>query len=155
MTADPVMSEIQDAISLMQGGNRIDARTALEAIWQKIERERAPLHECVLSHFMADLQETLESELSWDLRAFEAATRCEPGVADIFAQGISLHQFMPSLHLNLADDYFRLDQPAIAQSHVESASKPPIEAPSFPYFDMIRGGVRRLEAKLAEKQAVQ
>ena len=150
MVDDPVISRIQAAVALMHDGERDGARQALGRIWQDISAAPRPLHQCVLAHFMADAQDTVEAELSWDLLAYEAATRASDSEAQVFDQSLSIAQFMPSLHLNLADAYHRLDRLEQARTHLAAAQACLKDAPSSPYMDMIRGGVARLASRMGE-----
>jgi hypothetical protein len=148
MSTDSVMAEIQDAIAMLHAGDRLNACAAFETIWKKIEGEPRPLHVCVLAHFMADTQDSVRAELAWGLRAYVAASQC----ADVqqLDPSLSMSAFLPSLHLNLADDYFRLDELELARTHLHMATECLKTAPATPYIEMIKGSVVRLEKRLAE-----
>src|SRR5262245_44694620 len=115
---DPTMGEIFAAIQLLQGGDRSGARTSLEAIWSRIASNPEPIHECTLSHYMADVQDDIADELAWDIRALEAARRCTDSDAKDHSQASSIAAFMPSLHTNLAEDYFKLGHLEQSRMHL-------------------------------------
>ena len=148
MTGDATMTEIIAAIALLQGGNRSAARRQFEAIWSRIESDPLAFQECVLSHYMADAQDEIADELAWDLRALDAALRCTDADAQHYQQSLSIPSFMPSLHLNLADDYFKLGDFARSRSHLESARTFTGNLGDNGYGQMIHRGIERLAQKL-------
>src|SRR5205085_9094605 len=103
--------EIMSAAARLQSGDRAGARTGLEAVWARIAANPEPMHEVALSHSMADAQDDPQQELGWDLRALEAALRCTDADADAHSQAASIAAFLPSLHVNLAEDYLKLGDP--------------------------------------------
>jgi hypothetical protein len=148
MTDDPIMTDIMAAIAVLHGGDRAEARSRLHAVWSRIADDPQPFHECVLSHYMADAQEALEAELAWDLRALDAARRCTDAEAQRHQQGFSISAFMPSLHVNLAEDYLRLGDFARSRDHLASARSFIGNLAGDPYGQMIRRGVERLAMRL-------
>jgi hypothetical protein len=153
VTNDPIMVEIMAAIARLQGGDRAGGRSALEAIWARIADDPAPFHACVLSHYLADAQDDLGDELAWDLRALEAALRCDEAAAQTHGLPLSIAAFMPSLQLNLADDYFQLGDLSRSREHLVAAREVIGALGDDGYGDLIRGGLARLERKLAEAGA--
>jgi hypothetical protein len=150
MTSDPIMSEITAAIAVLQGGDRSGGRRRLEAVWSRIADAPEPFHECVLSHYMADAQDVLADELAWDIRSLDAALRCTAEV-QFDRQAFSIAAFMPSIYLNLSDDYFRLGDFARARAHLASAREVIGVLADDGYGKLIRGGLERLEKKLGEQ----
>ncbi|MDH4442230.1 MAG: hypothetical protein QE284_17820 [Rhizobium sp.] len=67
------MAKIMAAIELVYAGDPGQAQAEFHSIWSSIGQDPDALHVCVLSHFMADLQEDVLQELDWDLRALDAA----------------------------------------------------------------------------------
>jgi hypothetical protein len=55
---------------------------------------------------------------------------------------------MPSLHLNLGDDYLRLGDRAACQRHLAAGMAATADLPDTPYASMIRGGLDRLAERL-------
>jgi hypothetical protein len=94
---DPIMTEIMAAIALLHGGDLSGARARLEAIWSRIADDPQPIHECTLSHYLADAQSDMADELAWDIRALNAALRCTDADAHRHSQALSIAAFMTSL----------------------------------------------------------
>jgi hypothetical protein len=88
------LEEITAAVELGRGGEREVARQRLAALW---EGAGAGQTRCAIAHYLADVQDETADELVWDLRALE----------DVEDDG-----WLPSLHLNLADDYRRPTNPS-------------------------------------------
>jgi hypothetical protein len=142
------MIEIIAAIALLQAGDRAAGRGQLEAIWSRIESDPVAFHECVLSHYLADAQDEVADELAWDLRALNAALRCTDANAQRYQQSLSIASFMPSLHLNLAEDYFKLGDSARSRSHLESARSFTSTLADNSYGQIIHRGIENLAKKL-------
>ena len=71
---DATMLRIGERIELSQCGERDAARQLLAVVWDDIGGEGGdPLHRCALGHSMADVQDDVNEELIWDLRALGAA----------------------------------------------------------------------------------
>jgi hypothetical protein len=148
MTIDPVMSAIHIAIAALQRGERAQARQQFQTIWTQIAADPEPFHECTLAHFMADAQDDLVDECAWDLRALDAALRCPESAARDHHDSLSIAAFLPSLHLNLADDYFRLGDLQASRRHLDAGRAASVGLPDTPYAGMIRGGLDRLVDRL-------
>jgi hypothetical protein len=148
MTTDLVMAEILAAIGLLHGGDRSGGRAKLEAIWSRISHDAEPIHECTLSHYMADAQDDVTQELAWDIRALDAALRCTDTDAQRQSQALSIAAFMPSLHANLAEDYFKLGDVALSKTHLATARDFASALQDDAYGQMLRGGIERLARKL-------
>ena len=148
MNPDPIMDEIMAAIAVVRGGDRLSGRSMLEAIWVRIAEESQAIHECVLAHTMADVQDDIAKELAWDIRALDAALRCEDADAQRHSQALSIAAFMPSLHVNLAEDYLKLDDLAQSRIHLESARASVGELGDDAYAKIIVRGIERLAQQL-------
>ena len=70
---DVTMVRIGEAVELGRRGEREAARKLFSEVWREIGVTGDPLHRCALAHWMADVQDEVEEELLWDLRALEAA----------------------------------------------------------------------------------
>lgn len=70
---DVVMTRIGQAVMLLHGGDREEARNRFGAIWAEIGVDGDGLERCTLAHYMADTQDDPGDELAWDLRALTAA----------------------------------------------------------------------------------
>ena len=116
---DPVMTRIGEAIALGQQGRRAEARVAFDGIWSDLGDGGEPLHRLTVAHHMADVQDDPHDELTWDLRALEAAESVtDDAAAEAGATG-PVAAFYPSLHLNLGEDYRKLGDRREARSHLE------------------------------------
>jgi hypothetical protein len=149
---DQVMQEISRAIEMLHAGERDQARRDFEAIWLRIKDNAQPLHECTLAHFMADAQDDVADELVWNLRALNAAERATEAEAKVYHESLSISGFLPSLHLNLGDDYLRLGNLEACRQHVDAAIACSSALPDTPYAAMIRGGIARLADRLRSCQ---
>jgi hypothetical protein len=148
VTTDPIMADIMAAIAVLQGGDRADGKAKLEAIWSRIESDPQPIHECTLAHYLADAQNNLADELAWDLRALDAGLRCSDADAQQHSRALSIAAFMPSLHVNLAEDYFKLGDKDRSRQHIASAREAVSHLADDGYGRMIRGGIERLARRL-------
>jgi hypothetical protein len=148
VSTDPIMVEIMSAIAVLRGGDRSGGRSQLAAIWSRIADNPEPMHECALSHSMADTQDDLADELAWDIRALNAALRCTDTDAQRHSEAPSIAAFMPSLHVNLAEDYFKLSDIARSKDHLASARIFLSALPDNAYAQLIRGGIERLAKHL-------
>ncbi|MEV4262964.1 hypothetical protein [Kribbella sp. NPDC049584] len=125
------LEEIMAAVSVGQAGDRDAARTQLIALWEAVDDRQT---RCAIAHYLADVQDETEDELAWDLRALEA---------------VEDDQWLSSLHLNLADDYRRLAQPALAHEHLKAAREQLSRLPEGGYGELIRSGVDHVADALA------
>ena len=107
--SDDVMARLTAAVERGRGGDRANARAALEALWTEIgEDDGDAFHRCVIAHFLADLQDDVRSELLWDERALAAVAAVTDERAQEFDESLRVRGFLPSLYLSVADDHRRL-----------------------------------------------
>ncbi|MFD3923479.1 hypothetical protein [Streptomyces sp. NPDC058595] len=116
VSEDGVLTRIGQAVMLLHGGDREEARNRFGELWTEIGESGDALHRCTLAHYMADTQDDPGDELAWDLRALTAAE----GPATVPASP-AVRAFYPSLHLNLAADYVKLQRPDAARLHLSRA----------------------------------
>jgi hypothetical protein len=147
MSFDPTMQAIMDAIADHTSAPA-DRRARFTAIWRDLGDAAEPLHRCILAHYMADVQDDPESALRWDLRALAAVRDVDGDAFAVLLPGLALESFLPSLHLNLAEDYDRLARPDEARRHLVLARESLAGLAEDGYGQMIRNGVERLAAKL-------
>jgi hypothetical protein len=147
MTTDPITAEIMAANQMVRDGDRAGGRALLEAIWSRIEGV-SPIHECLLAHHMADVQDVPAQELAWDLRALEAAGRCTDDDVRRHTPTTTLTAFMPSLHMSLAQDYLRLRDIARSREHLAAAQRFAGVLADDAYGELIRGAMARLAQRL-------
>ncbi|WP_330237932.1 hypothetical protein [Streptomyces sp. NBC_00525] len=143
---DLFTTRIGQAVMLLHGGDREEARNRFAALWSDLGDGGDGLHRCTLAHYLADTQDDPADELAWDLRALTAARALPDGQA--------VRAFYPSLHLSLAADYVKLRRPAAARDHLERARAASAVLADDGTDDGYGGGVRaeidRLERRLRE-----
>lgn len=148
VTNDPITAEMTAAIQLLRGGDRACGRRALEAVWAQIAHDPDPFQECVLAHHMADAQDDLAEELAWDVRSLDAALRCTDADAARHQAGLTMGLFLPSVYVNLAEDYFKLGDMARSREHLDLARGVVGNLADDAYGQLIRGGVARMAKRL-------
>lgn len=146
--ADEVMERVTAAIDLGRTGDRDEARARLAAIWDELGPSGDPLHRCTVAHFAADLQEDPRVELEWDERALEAAMSLTDERAQRYHASLQVEGFMPSLHLNLAEDHRTLGDLGRARHHADLAAAFADPLPDDGYGRMIRQGIARIASEL-------
>ena len=119
LTHEQVGERIAAAVAVRDSGDRELARAQLDELWNEIGAD--PIHRCVAAHHTADSQDDLHLELSWDLCALEAANEITIEQRKANAALFSVDAFYPSLHLNLARDYWRLGRAIDARQHLLEA----------------------------------
>ncbi|MEU0303531.1 hypothetical protein ABZ252_29420 [Streptomyces sp. NPDC006175] len=163
---DAVMIRIGQAIMLLHAGDREEARNRFGVIWSEIGERGAALHRCTLAHYMADTQDDPGDELAWDLRALTAAE----GLAGAAGQGAAedkdpgpgpeqepgtqhrevtaVRALVPSLHLNLAADYLKLQRFEAARTHLDRAWDAVGVLEGDKYGEGVRAAIGRMEQRL-------
>lgn len=142
------MERVTAAIDLGRTGDRDEARARLAAIWDELGPSGDPLHRCTVAHFAADLQEDPRVELEWDERALEAAMSLTDERAQRYHASLQVEGFMPSLHLNLAEDHRTLGDLGRARHHADLAAAFADPLPDDGYGRMIRQGIARIASEL-------
>ncbi|WP_371650985.1 MULTISPECIES: hypothetical protein [unclassified Streptomyces] len=145
---DVVMTRIGQALMLLHGGDREEARNRFGVIWAEIGEHGDPLHRCTLAHYMADAQDDAGDELAWDLRALAAADGLGQDRLDAHHASLAVRAFYPSLHLNLAADYVKLHRPDAARIHLDRAHAALDALADDAYGNGIRAALDRLELRL-------
>lgn len=118
---DAVMTRIGQAVMLLHGGDREEARNRFGLLWSELGADGDALHRCTLAHYMADTQDDPGDELAWDLRALTAAEGLSGDLPDGHRDSLAVQALCPSLHLNLAADYLKLQRPDAARIHLRQA----------------------------------
>lgn len=157
---DALLTRIGQVVMLHHGGDREEARERLLGLWAELGEDGDPLHRCTLAHYLADTQDDPTDELAWDLRALSAADELtdgqdtgdpgDPGdVGEVGQEGaIAIRAFYPSLHLNLAADYVKLDRPDAARTHLHRARGACAVLADDGYGNGVRAAIGRLELRL-------
>ncbi|MGW3309670.1 hypothetical protein ACWDG9_24140 [Streptomyces sp. NPDC001073] len=159
---DALLTRIGQVVMLHHGGDREEARERLLGLWAELGEDGDPLHRCTLAHYLADTQDDPTDELAWDLRALSAADELtdgrhagdsgDPGdTADAGRDGaVAIRAFYPSLHLNLAADYVKLDRPDAARTHIRRARSACTVLADDGYGNGVRAAIGRLELRLGD-----
>ncbi|WP_433385076.1 hypothetical protein [Micromonospora sp. KLBMP9576] len=145
---DDVMADIGHALELGRAGDRGAARDALTALWDRVGDAGDALHRCTIAHHLADLQDAVADELTWDRRALAAATDLSDERAQEHHASLRVRAFLPSLHLNLADAYRRAGDVDRARQHVAVATPLAAELPDDDYGVLMRDALARVAGRL-------
>ena len=123
MTTDSTMTRIGQGVELHHHrGQREAARDLFAQVWDDIGGEQGdPLHVCVLAHSMADVQDDVDQELMWDLRALAAAGLVTDERMAQAGVTLSVAGLYPSLHLNAGECYRKLGDLGRAREHLRQA----------------------------------
>ncbi|BAU81752.1 hypothetical protein SLA_0798 [Streptomyces laurentii] len=150
---DAVMTRIGQAMMLLHGGDREEARNRFGVIWDQLGPEGDPLHRCTLAHYMADAQDDPDTELAWDLRALTAAGALDEERLGRHDSAVALRALYPSLHLNLAADYVKLARLDAARIHLDRARAAAVCLDDDGYGNGVRAAIERLELRLRDRPA--
>jgi len=145
---DETMLSIVAAVELGRSGQKVQARDALTSLWDQIGDTGDAFHRCSVAHYLADLQDTLEVELMWDERALAAVSGVTNERAQQYHHSLRVQGFLPSLHLNLADDHRRLENTDLARKHLAAAQDLVEHLPDDQYGEMIRGAIQNVAKAL-------
>lgn len=143
--------DITDAIGQALGGDKHGGLDALLACWAATT-DGDHAQRCVLAHYLADLQSSLDDEVAWD----EAALSEHAHVVDedLAPVGIaSAAALEPSLHLNLGDGYLRQDRVRDARTQVDAGLRAVDTLPSDGYGAFIRAGLERLQERVRDAES--
>jgi hypothetical protein len=154
MDTQVLMERVEAAIAIQQKGKKNAARQLFAELWREIGPAGDPLCRCRLAHHMADLQDEPEEELTWDLRALEAAALLTDVRVKDQHPSLSVAAFYPSLLLNVAEDYRKLGELDKARDYVAQAQRSMEVLTNTEYGGMIRGGIARLAAQLESRGPV-
>ena len=141
---------ITGAVGLALAGERERGRDALsECWWATTETDHA--QRCVIARHLADLQSSLDDEVTWD----EAALSEHAYVTDeeLAPLGIASAAGMaPSLHLNLGDGYLRQGRVEAARAQLDAGMQARGTLPTDGYGALIRSGLDRPEERVHEAE---
>lgn len=146
-----VWTQVTDAVALTQSGEVEAGRAALEECWATTSPDDHAVR-CVVAHYLADLQNDLDTEIAWDERALAELPHLRD--EDVAGLGItSVAGFAPSLHLNLGDGYLRRGDLDRAREHLTQGRATLRALADDAYGVMIRRGFDRLGARLDDPDA--
>ncbi|GGL99943.1 hypothetical protein [Micromonospora yangpuensis] len=149
MITEPTLLRIGEAVQLSHQGGRDAARVQFAEIWDEIGGEQGdPLQRCTLAHAMADVQDDVQQELLWDLRALAAADLITEARIAEAGVPMSVAALYPSLHLNLSECYRKLGDLDRAREHLQQAQATIGALGDDPYGQLIRGGLAQVADRL-------
>ena len=143
---DELIFEIQNAISVSQTGDKEQATILFNKIKPLLGLD--PLHNCIFSHYMADIQSELKDELYWDLRSLEFLERLTDERLKEFNNNLSVKSLYASIYLNIAEDYRKNNMYDLSTKYINLAEKSSICLEQDGYANMIKNGIQRLKEKL-------
>ncbi|MEO5725308.1 MAG: hypothetical protein ABIQ39_09560 [Ilumatobacteraceae bacterium] len=139
-------TEIKAAITLALSGDREGGSREMARCWEGLGDDQHA-QQCVLAHYLADVQDDLDSEVIWDERALVAFGLV--GENDLDSIGIvSAAGLAPSLHLNLGDCYLRQGRVEEARGQLQAGMAAAAVLGGDGYGTMIRSGLDGLGARL-------
>jgi hypothetical protein len=142
---------ITTAVGLALAGDTERGREALTDCWQATTYADHA-QRCVIAHYLADLQSSLDEEVGWDEAALSEHAQVSDG--DLAPVGITSTDGMaPSLHLNLGDGYLRQGRLDAAEAQLEAGMSARGALAADGYGDLIRSGLDRLEERLREARS--
>jgi hypothetical protein len=136
--------QVLEAVQTTLQGDRERGRQLMDAAWAGTDDHA---QRCVLAHYLADTEESLDEEIAWDERALAELPHLAPdALAPI---GIpSTAALAPSLHLNLGDGYARRGDVVQAREQLEQGRAAVGLLADDGYGDMIRRGLDGLAERL-------
>lgn len=124
-------------------------RERFRALWEEIGENGDPLHRCTLSHYAADEEPDPADALLWNQRSLSAAGALTDARLRTTFPDLTVAGFRPSLHLNLAQDWFKLGDFAAATRHLDAAMTDLPALGEDGYGAMVRRGIERLREEMA------
>ncbi len=146
--SDTFMPRLMQAIEVSFTGDKEKALQAFEALLPALSED--PLHQCIFAHYMADLQPATELELNWDLKSLDYLKHLSDERLKEFHADLSIDGFYPSIYLNIAECYRKLNEREQAQSYIELAESHLIHLNEDGYGRMIKLGIQSLKGKLID-----
>lgn len=152
VTSNPMTDwdRVTGAVGLALSGDRRGGRDALSDCWTgTTETDHA--QRCVIAHYLADLQSSLDEEVGWDERAL--SEHAQVADEDLAPLGIaSAAGLAASLHLNLGDGYLRQGRVDAARAQLDAGMQARNVLPIDGYGSLIRSGLDRLEERVHQAE---
>jgi hypothetical protein len=126
---NPIVKLCSEAIKAEMEGKKAEA---LDLCLQAWEKRASNYDSCIVSHYLARYQETIESTFLWNKKALE------------FGDAVgneSVKGFFPSLYLNLGKSFEDKGEIVEAKNHYELASAKLNDVPDGPYKNILVKGI--------------
>ncbi len=149
MESSNTTEQIKDAMRLFHRGDRKEARELLAAMWEELSGSDDAFNQAVVAHYIADTRDDPEEELEWDLKALQAAE----SVKEDSPAAAAVASFMPSLYLNLADDYRRKGDFIRARHHADRGLDLAVVLKNDHYGHTVRSGLFRVDTQISESES--
>jgi hypothetical protein len=115
----PAYTTIREGMRLREQGHSPEAKALMETLVPAVEAGDDAYLKIFLAHSLADVQESVEDELAWDLKALALMDELTDELALDRGNPGGRTALLPSLHLNLAVCYQRLGDRDNARRHYE------------------------------------
>ena len=128
---NPVVKLCAAGIAAEMAGRRDGAAKLYQSAWDARTNE---FEACIAAHYVARLQTTPEAALHWNSEALRFAEAANDG---------TLHEFLPSLYLNLGKSHEDLGNFADANKFYLRAENQVGVLPAREYAETVRRGIQR------------
>lgn len=126
---NPVVKLCAEGMQAEFAGRLDDAKALFMQAW---EQSQDDYEACIAAHYVARHQPSFDENLRWNQEALARADAVEDD---------RVHDFYPSLLLNLGHSYEILGEQAEAKKYYDLAAERVDELPAGPYGDVVRRGI--------------
>ncbi|PRY57070.1 hypothetical protein BCF74_11775 [Knoellia remsis] len=133
-------------------------RATLQAFYDSLDQSDAA-GRLIVAHYLADAQDSLEDEVRWDELALDLAPQVTDADLHALHPSLNIAGFVPSLQLNLADGYRRMQRFADASTALSASragnDRLPSESPEQQaYRQLILDGQQRVADLIDARDSV-
>jgi hypothetical protein len=122
---DPLAAVIAQAVHDLEDGRCTRARLRLEPIWARLTDPDCSgvesVHRCAVAHWLGAAQGELTAKLEWDERALDEAELVPDWSTIVAGTGHPIGAIYADLHVELARDYLRMNEPCAVLEHLAIA----------------------------------
>lgn len=108
MGTDSLMDDLHSAIVVAQTGDHSEARRLFTEIVPRLGDDAGK--NCILAHYMADVQDSVADELLWDLRSLHHLKQVTEDQIEVLGSSLRTKGFYASIYLNIANCYMKLGE---------------------------------------------
>lgn len=146
---DDTVQRIKEAFRLYCHGQRAEGRSRMTEVWEEFSPAGPGYYSSLAAHYLADMADDPKAELAWDRKALEVADAALNSPEPDATAG-ALRAFLPSLHLNLADDLRKIGDFVAARRHLELGFELVDGLPIDNYGRSVRAELLRVESQIDE-----